>query len=119
MRLILDDADLDSQVQRAVAKTDFGMANVGECLSIASQISASDLDSWYSAFSRFAAELRERADRAAAAAHQVTARGAYLRACEYYRNPRAARRAALLSSGTSRVGPKSPAECSSGRALPF
>ena len=86
MRLILDDADLDYQVQRAVAKTDFGMANVGECLAIASQISASDLDSWYSAFSLFAAGLRERADAAAVAGHRVTARGAYLRACEYFRS---------------------------------
>jgi pimeloyl-ACP methyl ester carboxylesterase len=86
VRLALDDPDLDGQLQRSVAKADYGMANVGECLWIASQVRAEDLDSWYWAFSEFARGLRERANAGAAAGHRVSARGTYLRACEYYRN---------------------------------
>jgi hypothetical protein len=86
VRLVLDDPDLDYQVQRSVAKADFGMANPGECLWIASQVTAGDLDSWHSAFSEFAADLRKRADAAREDGHRVSARALYLRACEYYRN---------------------------------
>jgi pimeloyl-ACP methyl ester carboxylesterase len=86
VRLILDDPDLDYQVQRSVAKADFGMANPGECLWIASQVSADDLDSWHRAFSEFAAGLRKRAEAAREDGHRVSARALYVRASEYYRN---------------------------------
>jgi hypothetical protein len=85
MKLYFDDAAFDGQLQRSVGKADSGMANVGECLAIAGQIAAGDRDSWYKAWSGFAARLVSQADEAAKAGHRVSARGAYLRAAEYFR----------------------------------
>ena len=85
MKLYFDDASFDGQLQRSVGKADSGMANVGECLAIAGQITPGDRDSWYQAWSGFAARLVSRGDEAVKAGHQVSARGAYLRAAEYFR----------------------------------
>jgi hypothetical protein len=85
MKLYFDDASFDGQLQRSVGKADSGMANVGECLAIAGQITPGDRDSWYRAWSSFAADLVSRGDEAARAGHRVSARGAYLRAAEYFR----------------------------------
>ena len=51
MKLFLDDPNFDGQLQRSVGKADSGMANVGECLAIAAQITAGDRDSWCQAWS--------------------------------------------------------------------
>jgi hypothetical protein len=85
MKLYFDDENFDGQLQRSVGKCDGGMANVGECLSVASQITGGDRDSWYRAWSGFATSLVEQADAALAAGHPVSARDCYLRACEYHR----------------------------------
>ncbi len=85
MKLYFDDDYLDGQLQRSVGKSDSGMANVGECLAIAAQIAPGDRDSWYRAWSGFGSRLRERADEAAGAGHLVSARDAYLRSTEYFR----------------------------------
>ena len=86
MKLFFDDATFDGQLQRTVAKCDHGMANAGECLTIATAIEPGDRDSWHRAFSEFASELRRKAAEAERAGHTVTARGYYLRATEYFRN---------------------------------
>jgi hypothetical protein len=86
VKLYFDDEAFDGQLQRSVGKADSGMANVGECLAIAGQVTAGDRDSWYRAWSDFAERLTEQADGAAAAGHRVSARGAYLRAAEYFRH---------------------------------
>lgn len=85
MRLYFDDEGFDGQLQRSVGKADSGMANVGECLAIAAQITPGDRHSWYLAWSALAARLRAQGDAAGAAGHTVSARGAYLRAAEYFR----------------------------------
>ncbi len=85
MKLFFDDGSFDGQLQRSVAKADSGMANVGECLAIAAQITACDRDSWYQAWSSFGLRLVEQADAALVAGHPVSARSAYLRATEYLR----------------------------------
>ena len=85
MKLYFDDVSFDGQLQRSVGKADSGMANVGECLAIAGQITPGDRDSWYRAWSGFAARLVSQAGEAARAGHRVSARGAYLRAAEYFR----------------------------------
>ena len=54
MKLYFDDENFDGQLQRSVGKADPGMANVGECLAIAGQITPGDRDSWYRAWSGFA-----------------------------------------------------------------
>jgi Alpha/beta hydrolase family len=85
MKLYFDDMSLDGQLQRSVGKADSGMANVGECLAIAGQIVPGDRNSWYQAWSGFATRLISQADEAAKSGHTVSARGAYLRAAEYFR----------------------------------
>jgi hypothetical protein len=85
MELYFEDEGFDGQLQRSVGKADLGMANVGECLAIAAQITAGDRDSWYRGWMGFASRLVERADIARAAGHRASARGAYLRASEYFR----------------------------------
>lgn len=85
MKLFFDDPLFDGQLQRSVAKADSGMANIGECLVIAAQITNGDRTSWYRAWSTFAGRLVEQADAALAAGHPVSARDAYLRAAEYFR----------------------------------
>lgn len=86
MKLVFDDPDLDGQLQRTVAKDSVGMANAGECLAIAANISPGDTSTWYPAFTGAAERLRTTANRAAGRGHRVSARECYLRACEYYRN---------------------------------
>ena len=85
MKLFFDDEAFDGQLQRSVGKADAGMANVGECLAIAGQITGGDRDSWYRAWSTFGLRLVEQADAALAADHRVSARSAYVRAAEYLR----------------------------------
>jgi pimeloyl-ACP methyl ester carboxylesterase len=85
MKLHFDDTDFDGQLQRSVGKCDSGMANVGECLAIAGQITPGDRDSWYEAWSGFAGRLVAQADTALAAGHHISARDSYLRAAEYHR----------------------------------
>ena len=85
MKLYFDDVSFDGQLQRSVGKADSGMANVGECLAIAERVVPGDRDSWYRAWSEFAARLVGQADEAAMAGHHVSARGSYLRAAEYFR----------------------------------
>lgn len=85
MKLFFDDESFDGQLQRTVGKCDGGMANVGECLYIASQITPGDRDSWYAAWSGFADGLVHQAANALEAGRTVSAAGQYLRAAEYYR----------------------------------
>jgi pimeloyl-ACP methyl ester carboxylesterase len=85
MKLYFDDEDFDGQLQRSVGKADSGMANVGECLAIAEQITPGDRDSWYRAWSGFAGRLAAQGQTALAAGHRVSARSVLLRAAEYFR----------------------------------
>jgi dienelactone hydrolase len=85
VKLYFEDVAFDGQLQRSVAKTDAGMANVGECLAIAEQITPGDRDSWYRAWSEFGGRLVARGDETRQAGHSVSARNAYLRAAEYFR----------------------------------
>jgi hypothetical protein len=85
MKLFFDEEGFDGQLQRSVGKCDSGMANVGECLYIASQITPGDRDTWYAAWSTFADGLVQQAGQALAAGHSVSAGSLYLRASEYYR----------------------------------
>jgi len=85
VKLYFDHEGFDGQLQRSVGKCGAGMANVGECLHIASLITPGDRDSWYRAWSGFADGLVAQADEALADGHPVSARGRYLRAAEYHR----------------------------------
>jgi pimeloyl-ACP methyl ester carboxylesterase len=85
MKLYFDDEVFDGQLQRSVGKANSGMANVGECLAIAEQVTAGDRDSWYGAWSDFADRLVEQGRSALVAGHRISARGSFLRAAEYFR----------------------------------
>ena len=63
MKLYFDDISFDGQLQRSVGKADSGLANVGECLAIAEQVTAGDRDSWYRAWSDFGTRLAGQADK--------------------------------------------------------
>lgn len=85
MKLCFEDEGFHGQLQRSVGKADAGMANVGECLYIASQIKAGDRDSWYAAWSGFADGLVAQAAVADRGGYAVSAASLRLRATEYYR----------------------------------
>jgi hypothetical protein len=85
MKLYFDDEGFDGQLQRTIGKCDAGMANVGECLYIASLIKPGDRDSWYAAWSAFANGLVAQAAVAEQAGHATSAASLRLRAAEYYR----------------------------------
>src|ERR1700722_4702848 len=85
MKLYFDDENFDGQLQRSIGKADSGMANVGECLAIAQQITPGDRDSWYQAWSGFASGLVQQGQTALPAGHRVSALGLLVRATEYYR----------------------------------
>ncbi len=85
MKLYFDDEDFDGQLQRSIGKADSGMANVGECLAIAEQITPGDRESWYNAWSAFAGRLAEQGRTALNSGHRASASSVLLRAAEYYR----------------------------------
>lgn len=85
MKLFFDDANFDGQLQRTVGKCDAGMANVGECMYIASRIAPGDRDSWYAQWSAFADGLVAQATKAEERGHPVSAASLRVRAAEYYR----------------------------------
>jgi pimeloyl-ACP methyl ester carboxylesterase len=85
MKLYFEDQTFDGQLQRSVGKADSGMANVGECLAIAEQITPGDRDSWYRAWSGFADRLAQQGHAALTSGHRASARSVLLRAAEYYR----------------------------------
>jgi pimeloyl-ACP methyl ester carboxylesterase len=85
MKLYFDDEGFDGQLQRTVGKCDAGMANIGECLYMASRITAGDRNSWYAEWSMFADGLVAQAAAAQRAGHATSAASLRLRATEYYR----------------------------------
>jgi hypothetical protein len=85
MKLHFDDEGFDGQLQHTVAQCDAGMANVGECLYIASRIADGDRNSWYTEWSVFADGLVAQATAAQQVSHAASAASLRLRAAEYYR----------------------------------
>lgn len=85
MKILLDDADMDAQLQRTLIAAQAQSADLGESLAVASRVKGSDYDSWYAEWAAVAASCRARGDGALAAGHRVTARQSYLRATEYWR----------------------------------
>ncbi|HEY5880486.1 MAG TPA: hypothetical protein VIU11_16370, partial [Nakamurella sp.] len=75
----------DGQFQRTLLASYAGMADLGEAFATARQVGKPDPESWYNAWFARAESVREIADTAAAAGDRESARGAYLRAAEYYR----------------------------------
>jgi dienelactone hydrolase len=86
MGLVFDDAEFDGQLQRAISKAYERCSDIGECLATAQRIQQGDYDSWYDQWWATAEKAQRTAEASKAAGHEVSAREAYLRACEYYRS---------------------------------
>lgn len=76
---------LDYQFIRTLAFASHDGAAIGECLYAASQINERSMSSWVKAWSELAARVEEIARQDLERGHPVSARKAFLRACNYYR----------------------------------
>jgi dienelactone hydrolase len=85
VKILLDDAEMDAQLSRTLIAVSAEAADLGEALATASRTTAGDYDSWFTEWSATAAVASALADEALERGHEVTARKAYLRASEYWR----------------------------------
>jgi hypothetical protein len=85
MKILLDDAEMDAQLSRTLIAVSAEAADLGEALATASRTTAGDYDSWFTEWSATAAVASTLADDALERGNAVTARKAYLRASEYWR----------------------------------
>ncbi len=83
--MILDDPFFEAQWLRAAGHSSAGGAEIGECLAVAGAVRGSDTESWYAAWLAMAERVLARAEESLAARRHVSARGAYLRASNYFR----------------------------------
>lgn len=75
----------DGQFQRTLLAVYAGMADLGEAFATAREVGKPDPDRWYNAWFGRAESVRGIADAAAVSGDRESARSAYLRAAEYYR----------------------------------
>jgi pimeloyl-ACP methyl ester carboxylesterase len=75
----------EAQWLRTAGYASYGGAELGECIAIARQIRELDAESWYGAWSAAAERLSGLADKSLTAGRRESARGAYLRAANYWR----------------------------------
>jgi pimeloyl-ACP methyl ester carboxylesterase len=76
----------DGQLRRTIGHGTYGGAELGECLAAAARVASDDRDSWYRAWTLLADRTFAAAESSAAHGHRESARGAFLRASNYYRN---------------------------------
>ena len=70
---------------RAISYQSTGGAELGECVATAARIHEGDFDSWIQEWTRLADRAAQEAGAALKKGNQVEARGAFLRASNYYR----------------------------------
>jgi alpha-beta hydrolase superfamily lysophospholipase len=85
MRLHFKDELYDAQLLRAVGHAGHQGAEIGECLATVATVRELDADGWYDAWMKTARRVHALADESLAAGQTVSARGAYLRASNYFR----------------------------------
>jgi hypothetical protein len=85
MKIVFQDPTFSLQLLRVIGETYYKGADIGECLSTAYRIKEGDLESWYQEWLKTAERVNKYANESLAAGHTVSAREAYLRACNYYR----------------------------------
>ena len=86
MRLLHRDPHFDAQLLRTVSHIPYGGAGLAECLATARPIRERDTDGWFTAWMELATRVRADAGRSLKHGHLVSARDAFLRAANYYRN---------------------------------
>lgn len=79
------DETYDGQFQRTLLASYAGFADLGEAFATAREIGKPDADRWYNAWFGRAEAARAIAESCAATGDRASARSAYLRAAEYYR----------------------------------
>src|SRR5271167_4792344 len=82
---VFKDELFEAQWLRTAGHASYGAAEIAECLEVARQIGGADPERWFVAWSGFASRLFEAAERSEHAGHAASARGAYLRASNYWR----------------------------------
>jgi pimeloyl-ACP methyl ester carboxylesterase len=82
---VFRDKLFDAQWLRAAGHSSYGAAEIAECLEVARQIGGADPERWLAAWSGFASRLFEAAERSENAGRAASARGAYMRASNYWR----------------------------------
>lgn len=85
MKILLDHPEQDAQLGRTLIAAAADAADLGEALATASRTTPGDYDSWYREWSATAVAAQQLGDEAIQQGHTVTARKAYLRASEYWR----------------------------------
>lgn len=85
-KVYFDDVTYDFELQRVMGQSVAGGSDLNECLAAARGITAGDGDSWYAAWFSLAEGIRQAAERSLQQGHKVSARAAFLRACNYYRS---------------------------------
>nr|MDQ5876439.1 alpha/beta hydrolase [Thermoproteota archaeon] len=85
MKIVFQDPTFSLQLLRVIGETYYKGADIGECLSTAYRIKEKDFGSWHQEWLKTAERVNKYADESLAAGHTVSAREAYLRACNYYR----------------------------------
>ena len=85
MKILLDDPDMDAQLGRTLIAVAAEAADLGEVMATAARTKSGDYDSWFDEWSATAEVARELGDAALRGGHVVTARKAFLRASEYWR----------------------------------
>lgn len=84
-KVFLGNPDYDGQLVRTLTAALADSADLGQALATARRIDKLDGASWYDAWSRTATAARAAGDAAQSAGSRVTARHAFLRASEYFR----------------------------------
>jgi pimeloyl-ACP methyl ester carboxylesterase len=85
-RLFFRDPMFDAQLVRTVGHACYGGADLGECLAAARKIREKDISGWFTAWMELAERTRAAAEKSLRLSHEVSAREAFLRASNYYRN---------------------------------
>jgi hypothetical protein len=85
VKLFFDDVEMDAQLQRTVIAANAGAADIGEALATAARITPGDYDSWFTEWSAAAERAGSSAAGSRATGHRESARKAFLRASEYWR----------------------------------
>ncbi len=83
---VFQDPGFNFQFLRTIGYASSGGADINECLDTAYRIKNADIESWYQEWNKTASRLENTADEFLAQDHNVSAREAYLRASNYYRN---------------------------------
>src|ERR687896_1639769 len=85
MKIVFQDPTFSLQLLRVIGETYYKGADIGECLSTAYRIKEGDFETWHQEWLKTAERVNKFANESLAAGHTVSAREAYLRACNYYR----------------------------------